>query len=434
MKLFPKSLALVLFVPLLSAMQVELASEITRAVQENNPQLLSDLADRGADLSVPLIYDADGDKVFVRNVTPLLFATRLNHTECVQVLLARGVPVNTSFNWENNDERAEVYGSTLGCSALHIACEYGYVALAELLIRSGADVNARNAPGHRPLHNAASRGHTALVKLLVEHGAEVVGDAEHCWGTQSVSQGIFSFRSTSHGAPLCCAVEAQDLEAVEFLLQQDVPVDSKSLASAYSHGNERLIDLLRSNGATLTKLYPSVLIDPARKGRISLVRLLIATGMSLEGKDSIGTGATPLICAAYNGHPETVRLLLEAGAFLHAKNRHGHTALECARRGRNLCILDVLTLPHRPNLSQEGRLDVLRSLQKLPRYPEVIELLESYQFNPLSLKDICLNAVRKYMQQGIILNERLPELDMFGLVHLLEPKEEDSCTNDEEVR
>lgn len=58
-------------------------------------------------------------------------------------------------------------------SALHIACAGGDMRVIELLLKYGADVNAREANGTTPLHNAISRGDLALVELLLEKKAEV---------------------------------------------------------------------------------------------------------------------------------------------------------------------------------------------------------------------------------------------------------------------
>ena len=56
------------------------------------------------------------------------------------------------------------------------AAHGGHVAVAELLIAAGADVNLRNknqyGPGATPLHCAALTGNLEAVQLLLEHGAD----------------------------------------------------------------------------------------------------------------------------------------------------------------------------------------------------------------------------------------------------------------------
>ena len=54
------------------------------------------------------------------------------------------------------------------------------------------------------------------------------------------------------------------------------------------------------------------LLEAARKGDLSSVRLLLGKGATLEAKTSYGQ--TPLYLAAMNGHEDVVKLLLEKGA------------------------------------------------------------------------------------------------------------------------
>ena len=58
-------------------------------------------------------------------------------------------------------------------TALHIACEIGDVAIVELLVEHGADINALDADGFTPLQLAAIRGNMKVVKRLVELKADV---------------------------------------------------------------------------------------------------------------------------------------------------------------------------------------------------------------------------------------------------------------------
>jgi ankyrin repeat protein len=46
------------------------------------------------------------------------------------------------------------------------------LALTQLLVRNGADVNARQEGGWTPLHQAANRGHVEMTNLMLAHGAD----------------------------------------------------------------------------------------------------------------------------------------------------------------------------------------------------------------------------------------------------------------------
>jgi ankyrin repeat protein len=70
-----------------------------------------------------------------------------------------------------------------GSSALFLAAELEHTAIATVLCENGADVNAANSDHlqRTALHEAASRGNETLVQLLLKHGAQPdAKDAENC--------------------------------------------------------------------------------------------------------------------------------------------------------------------------------------------------------------------------------------------------------------
>ncbi len=60
--------------------------------------------------------------------------------------------------------------AVLGRTTLHSAPNW---AVAERLIREGADVNARDSFGMTPLHCAAAAGHEEAVRVLLAAGADI---------------------------------------------------------------------------------------------------------------------------------------------------------------------------------------------------------------------------------------------------------------------
>lgn len=55
---------------------------------------------------------------------------------------------------------------------MHEACNHGHINVATLLVKAGANVNAKGYEDVTPLHDAALVGQIKLVKLLVERGAD----------------------------------------------------------------------------------------------------------------------------------------------------------------------------------------------------------------------------------------------------------------------
>jgi ankyrin repeat protein len=81
-----------------------------------------------------------------------------------ELLLKHGADINakagsTSVGWE-------------GWTPLHVACRNGAQDIVELLLAHGADVNAKSDKGETPLSIAQNNGHRQVVELLKEHGAK----------------------------------------------------------------------------------------------------------------------------------------------------------------------------------------------------------------------------------------------------------------------
>jgi len=67
-----------------------------------------------------------------------------------------------------------------GWSLLHLAVFFGHAALAEFLIKRGADLDAvsRNPMANTPLHSAVAGRRIAAAKLLLQAGADVNARAQ----------------------------------------------------------------------------------------------------------------------------------------------------------------------------------------------------------------------------------------------------------------
>lgn len=88
----------------------------------------------------------------------LLSAARDGDKTEVSRLLAKGAPMTTDW---------------LGTSPLHLAAQYGHLDIAEILLRSGCQRDARTKVEKTPLHVAAQEGHDNVAELLLSNGADV---------------------------------------------------------------------------------------------------------------------------------------------------------------------------------------------------------------------------------------------------------------------
>lgn len=92
--------------------------------------------------------------------TALGLACFFNHPDLVAWLLGKGadpnLPASNSFH----------------VAPIHSACSMGSLEIMDILIRHGADVNAKQQQDYTPLHQAAHAGRADMCELLLKNGAD----------------------------------------------------------------------------------------------------------------------------------------------------------------------------------------------------------------------------------------------------------------------
>ncbi len=116
-------------------------AEIVNQLLDKNPEFIS-------------LFSSDG-------FTVLGLASFFGHLSLVKLLLEKGADPNIASN------------NHLKVAPIHSACAISHIDITELLIRHGADVNAKQIQGITPLHEAAHNGQTKLLKLLIDNGADI---------------------------------------------------------------------------------------------------------------------------------------------------------------------------------------------------------------------------------------------------------------------
>jgi uncharacterized protein len=92
----------------------------------------------------------------------------LNHaregeTEQLLEMILSGLPVDSADGSQN--------------TLLLLACYYGHVKTARMLILHGANIEKRNIRGQTPLGGVAFKGYDDVAALLLEHGADPHADS-----------------------------------------------------------------------------------------------------------------------------------------------------------------------------------------------------------------------------------------------------------------
>ncbi len=93
------------------------------------------------------------------------------YTEMFAAASAGNVPfVEAALNEDPKLIRATEWESN---TLLHNAVQRDQEQMTDLLLKRGADVNARTSDGLRPLHMAAQNGNVPIIRMLISHRARI---------------------------------------------------------------------------------------------------------------------------------------------------------------------------------------------------------------------------------------------------------------------
>uniref|UniRef100_A0A3B5M832 Uncharacterized protein n=1 Tax=Xiphophorus couchianus TaxID=32473 RepID=A0A3B5M832_9TELE len=201
----------------------------------------------------------------------LLFAKEGNCPPIQKLLHSRRdktnlVDINCRCKWGKGSK------STLGWTALHLACNSGHRDVVEELLKAGVDVNVQDGIGDTPLHKAAYTGRKEIVLLLLQYNA----CANIINGTAKIPK--------------------------------DVTDD------------DEIITMLEAAERREMRRREERLLEAAREGDLSTLSKLISAkeAPDIHCRDSVGN--TPLHCAAYRGQKHCIIKLLKSGASSNIRN------------------------------------------------------------------------------------------------------------------
>jgi len=199
-----------------------------------------------------------------------------------------------------------------GATALHWAVNWDDAALVDQLIKAGADVNATNRLGASPMYLACVNGSPAVIERLLSAGADP-------------NKPLLTSKET----PLMVAARTGKPEAVKLLLDRGAQPNAKeslrgttALMWAAEQGHSDVVKLLASRGA-----------DLAAASSVTIPKVGRGNGDSDDDDVRLGNaigGLTALSFAAREGHLNTVRTLIEAGADVNQTTADKTSALDLA--------------------------------------------------------------------------------------------------------
>jgi ankyrin repeat protein len=241
--------------------------------------------------------------------TPFMYAVLYARVKTLEQLLKKGADPN-----KKNDANA---------TALMWAA--ADLEKTRLLLDHGADANARSNDMRTPLMIAARRpGNVSTVKLLLEHGANPNPNAH----------------PAAESSPLIEAATAPDASSMELLIDRGADVKpgaQQALEMAVGLQCSKCVSLLVAKDLG-REAYSLALPNIAFLGDANAVRLTLDHGADANAFDALGR--TPLMYAAASDllALDVVKLLVERGADINAKNVHKQSG------DSGLAVLDIAKL------------------------------------------------------------------------------------------
>ena len=338
------------------------------AASRGNWELASVLLDHSADINLETLD----------TMTALTIATKHGHTEFVVQLLG----------WPSVDIHHDNFS---GLQAIHYASEAGNLQLLELIVASGADIDAMANDGSTPLMFAVQGGSRDCVSFLLDKNANRKLTKDNQWGVLHVAafnraHDILNCILQGHpdevnsankdgDTALHLAVSSGYMRTVELLLDANANVECKNrqgwspLHMACHSGYTELAKVLLQRQADIespTNAFHTPLYLACQAGNNDCVSLLITHNASVNttGKHAM----TPLHAATCFHHVRALGLLVEAGAAVDAQTRSGSTPLLLAVQTDNKESVNMLLKSNaRTNLSKFDGWTPLHAAVSLPR-------------------------------------------------------------------
>ena len=272
--------------------------------------------------------------------TALESAAALENEEIVRLLLEKGA--NPNGNPTSSVEICD--------TPLHVAVRTGNRTIVNMMLETGADIEALDKNGDTPLNIAISMKDGNILRLLSQQGGDIDTVLQAAISEEDEDKVRWllihgevdvNMKDEDFGySALEVAVLSGNKAIVLLLLEKGADVDGNVLNVAISQGEETVVQLLLESGANPNVMTPdgnTVLQGAVSRGNKAAIHLLLHAGADVNARSA--SGVTVLQAAVLSSTEVIVRILLHAGADIHVRDANGATVLQLAvSRGKNAVI------------------------------------------------------------------------------------------------
>lgn len=303
-------------------------------------------------------------------------------------------------------------GSVDGRTPLLLAVEHDRLAVVELLLKHGADVNRAAGNGLQAMHVAARMGLCDVMECLLQHDPELA------------HAGTFDGRT-----PLLMAASEGHADCAKMLIDAGADVDAATAVHddqgsetamhvASYHGHADVVSMLLSAGANpniqlRNGRTPLLLACEMGWGDVVLLLLTRSFRVAVDLCLTTDSGKTALNCACEHGHAHLVPLLLAAGSDpmqptrraripLHAAAERGHIDIARMLLEHNEELASSSASKHSRSLSMEGDSDGVSAIVAAPSSRYSASLLQSIASKSTNkaMKDLILSYEAKELARS----------------------------------
>lgn len=313
--------------------------------------------------------------------TPLHIATMVKDGErCVDLLIKSGADVDAT----------EIKQET----PMHFAARFNNLKAVKLLLEDGAKVDSQNIDGENVLHVCVRESNLTIIETMLEHIIQNrTAEEARVLINQQNKDGESSCHYTSKLNGKLSHVPDEDREIMRLLLkhggdvfletfiQRETPVhyccqsgNTNVLAEIQSHLEPQECQMAYNKPA---KNLWTPLFYAAYQGHPDIIRMLLNQSTRVDVFDE--NGEAPLHVAVERGKEEVVDILLQHDAFVNVRNKLGMTPLHLAAKlgfnsivkqlvSEHGAILDAMTITKQTPLhlaAESGQFEVCKTLMKL---------------------------------------------------------------------